>query len=209
MTSAIIFIVIVILTGFLRRAVSHRRTAKKEDKHFESYLRRHEREAELQLLSMKKEAARFDAGEALAPVEAGLNEILELHGSAVDLVLRREDDTLILGQPTSPQTGCAPRIEVTWVRRSATLTHKGKNRSIFGNGHWEVSLGDGMQEPFMELAPLMGRLSALIRERAEVLRNPEVQPDGRTFPISTCGGETLHHSHSRPSGGAGGSFSGS
>jgi len=173
-SSAAIFVVILILTGFLRRAISHRRTAKK-DKHFESYLRRHEREAELQLLSMKKEAARFDAGEALAPVEAGLDEILELHGDAVDLALRRDGDTLILEQATPPRTGVAPppRIEVIWVRRSATLTHKGKNRSIFGNGHWELTLGDDMQEPFMELAPLMGRLSALIRERGEALRHPE------------------------------------
>ncbi len=125
-------------------------------KGLDSYLRAHEQAAARQLASMREETTRFDALEALGPVEAGLRELLDLHGNPADLVLDREGDALILRSPKD-------RVEVFWALRAATIAIRGKSRNIHGNGHWQVAVNGELPELFAELAPLMGHLATLVR----------------------------------------------
>ena len=157
MTFGITFFVLVFLYLFVRRFIGGTRP---EEKRLESYLRRHAQEAEQELRRMREETSRFNAGEALAPVEAGLRELLVLHELSSEDSLDREGDVLILHSADN-------RVEVTWELRAAKVSVRGKSRSFRGNGHWQVVVEGGFPELFVELAPLMGHLAALVRTMAK------------------------------------------
>lgn len=125
----------------------------------DAYIHNHEQEARQKIENMRLETHRFSTHEALAPVEAGLRELLDLHGYPEHIILDREGDTLVLRSPEL-------RLDVVWNFRSANRhvqPQKGKSAHIYGKGQWEIRVGDGWLEPYTQLDALMGRLSMLLR----------------------------------------------
>ena len=190
MTFGITFFVLVFLYLFVRRFIGGTRP---EEKGLESYLRRHAEEAEQELRRMREETSRFNAGEALAPVEAGLRELLLLHNLVPGDCLDREGDVLVL-------RSAGNRVEVTWELRAAKVSVRGKSRNFRGNGHWQVVVERGFPELFAELAPLMGHLAALVRAMAkgeslveEAMPGPRRRSVSRSVPGAFLSGDRMQH----------------
>ena len=136
-----------------------RRFSKRNKSDLETYIRQHEKDAHSQIEAMRLETRRFGAHEALAPVEAGLHELLNLHGNPADIELARKDDTLIL---------CAPdiNIAIAWDFRAAHRATPAASKHIYGKGQWELRIGEGHPELYTRLGSLMARLSPLVRALA-------------------------------------------
>jgi hypothetical protein len=120
---------------------------------------------------MRLETHRFDAHEAMGPVEAGLLELLAMHGSPPAIRLERVGDVLVVSGP-------GKRVEVMWRFRAAS---RAPRPGMYGRGQWEVR-HDGEYEPYAQLDALMGRLSALVRDmaRADAAENVADPRRGRT-----------------------------
>jgi hypothetical protein len=126
----------------------------------DAYIRRHEEQARKQLAAMHLETRKFDAHEAMAPVEAGLLELLALRGDAPPVRLERVEDVLVVSAP-------GKSFEVEWRFRSAGRSVSPGSARVHGKGQWEVRHA-GNCEPYTQLNALMGRLSALVRDMAPI-----------------------------------------
>jgi hypothetical protein len=154
-----VFVLLVLMTFIARRLFSRKRGKRGQGGSLDAYIRRHEAEVNSQIESMRLETHRFGAHEALAPVEAGLRELLDLHGNPEDIALLREGDALILQAPDI-------RITVAWNFQAANRTAPSRSRHIYGKGQWELSVRNNPSEPYTQLDSLMGRLSPLVRALA-------------------------------------------
>jgi hypothetical protein len=125
----------------------------------DAYIKRHEEQARRQLAAMRLETRKFDAHEAMAPVEAGLLELLALRDDAPPIRLERVEDVLVVSAP-------GERFEVEWRFRSTGRSTPPGSARMHGKGQWEVRQA-GNREPYTQLNALMGRLSALVRDMAQ------------------------------------------
>ena len=166
MPASILFVcfLVVALLLIFRRFVSGKR------QRLNVYIRERSQEAQSRIESMRLETRRFDAHEALAPVEAGLRELLDLHGNPEDIVLDRENDALILRAP-------GILISVDWNFRAASRTASPRSGHIYGKGQWELRIHEDLSEPYAQLASLMGRLSAIVRALAKHEPLEDFAPD--------------------------------
>ncbi|MDR2727366.1 MAG: hypothetical protein LBC10_05180 [Deltaproteobacteria bacterium] len=165
-----IFVLLLVLTIVIRRFFSRERRGG-----LDTYIHQREQEAHSRIESMRLETHRFDTHEALAPVEAGLRELLDLHGNPADIALEREDDTLILRSPDT-------RIAIAWNFRSASRATPARSGHVYGKGQWELRVRDGHPEPYTQLGSLMGRLSPLVRALAAHVPPEDFAPDDPFFP---------------------------
>jgi hypothetical protein len=125
----------------------------------DAYIRRHEEQARKQLAAMSLETRKFGAHEAMAPVEAGLLELLDLRGDTPPAIrLERVGDVLVVSAP-------GRSFEVEWRFRSPGRSAPPGSAHVYGKGQWEVRHA-GNCEPYTRLNALMGRLSALVRDMA-------------------------------------------
>ena len=146
---AFAFVLVCVVTLIVRRRFSRNRV----DLH--TYLHNHGQEVRQQIEAMRLETYRFDAHEALGPVEAGLHELLSLHGNPPHIRTDRENDTLLLLAPGT-------RIAVIWNFRAAS--RQAHSNHIYGKGQWEIRRNNEPPEPYTQLNTLMIRLSSLLRE---------------------------------------------
>jgi hypothetical protein len=178
-----VFVVLVLMTLIAKRLFSRKRDKSGKSGSLDAYIRRHEEEVRGRIEAMRLETYRFDAHEALAPVEAGLRELLDLHGNPEGLVVDRDGDALILRSPDV-------RIAIAWNFRAANRPAAPRTRHVYGKGQWELRVQENPPEPYAQLDTLMGRLSPLVRALARREDLEELRDDALPHWVKSKSGRS-------------------
>lgn len=148
-----------LLVFLVRRMTGHRRT-------FEEYREEYDRRTAATLAAIRQTNDSLACEEALGPVFAGLRELLAERGPACAARAELTDGKVRLFV-SAPVAGSVPdsvrAIEIDWLVHTSTLSPLGHERTLQGQGHWEVRSDSGARlGSFRELAELMRLLESLL-----------------------------------------------
>lgn len=144
---------VVLLLFLARRFMRHRRT-------FAEFKEERDKRHEAALTALHQEAGRMDAAEAMAPVIAGVSEMIRSAGQT------EEDSVRVETAPDGPRLlvrGPDAEVEVRWVAHVVRM-RTGRGREV-RHGRWEMRQNNRLVGCHEDLALLMRALEARLHTR--------------------------------------------
>ncbi len=139
-----------------RRFVRHRTT-------FGEFKERRDGHCAATLAALRSEAAGMNADEAMAPVIAGVRELLHISGRSDDPKMRVEktaDGPRLMLYASEAET--APCAEIAWVLRSVRVR---KGTGEMRRGYWELHRPGRVVQRYGDLAGLMHEIGKTLPEQ--------------------------------------------
>jgi hypothetical protein len=127
----------------------------KPRQNYSTYSKRRHEQFLRAIEAMRKESSMFAPSEAMAPVESGTRELLELHGLQDTFTLEPKAGSLSIVSEMRT-------ISISWLPSKAVTQNNRLSRR--DKGCWEVRLDNGYAELYTELALVMSKISSALRE---------------------------------------------